>query len=323
MTSNGPVAAIDCGSNSTRLLIATHGPTGHQTLTRPMTITRLAEGVDATGELAPAAIRRTLDALVEFRSLMDDAGVEPSVSTVRMVATSAARDASNSDEFFDAAEAIVGVRPQLLSGDEEAHLSFVGATAELDPADGPFLVVDIGGGSTEFVLGTVSPEGLPDITGCLSVDLGCVRITERFFDHDPPDAAELSQALSVVALHLDDVLREIPGAPYARTMVGLAGTVSTTAAVEIGLTTYDRDAIHHFVLTKAAVEDVFRTLATERLTDRVHNPGLESQRAEVIVGGLCVLVQTMRTLGVDRCVASESDILDGLVRSLMGSGVNG
>jgi exopolyphosphatase/guanosine-5'-triphosphate,3'-diphosphate pyrophosphatase len=137
---------------------------------------------------------------------------------------------------------------------------------------------------------------------------------------DPPDAAELSQALSVVALHLDDVLRAIPGAPDARTMVGLAGTVSATAAVEIGLATYDREAIHHFGLTKAAVEDVFRTLATERLADRVHNPGLEPQRAEVIVGGLCVLVQTMRTLGFDRCVASESDILDGLVRSLLGPG---
>lgn len=317
--SNPPVvAAIDCGTNSTRLLVATDGPDGPRTITRPMTITRLGAGVDHTGVLDDAAVRRTLDALASYRQLMDEAGVVPSASTVRMVATSAARDAANRDAFFDAAEAIVGVRPQLLTGDEEALLSFVGATAELDPADGPFLVVDIGGGSTEYVLGSVGPDGLPDVVGSLSVDLGCVRVTERYLHHDPPAPEELSQALSVVALHLDDVAREVPGAAEAATLVGLAGTVSATAAVELGLADYDRDRIHHLELTKAAVEDVFRTLATESVADRVHNPGLEPGRADVIVGGLCVLVQTMRSLGFATCRVSEADILDGLVRSLLG-----
>ena len=318
MTSAGPVAAIDCGTNSTRLLIATAGGEGRlHTIQRLMTITRLGEGVDDSGTLGDAAVRRTLDALTAYRHVMADAGVEPSPETVRMVATSAARDAANRDEFFNAAAAVVGVAPQLLSGDEEAMLSFVGATADLDTADGPFLVVDIGGGSTEFVLGSIGADGLPDVSGSLSVDLGCVRVTERFLHHDPPAPEELSQALSVVTLHLDDVLREIPGAPEARTLVGLAGTVSTTAAVELGLASYDRDAIHHFELTKPAVEDVFRTLATERLADRVHNPGLEPGRADVIVGGLCVLVQTMRSLGFEQCLVSEADILDGLAMSLL------
>lgn len=311
------VAAVDCGTNSTRLLIARRGANGLETLDRRMTITRLGAGVDRTGRLDPAAIARTTEVLASYRGVMDTFGIVPSAATVRAAATSAARDAANRDEFFSAATEALGVTPELLSGTEEAALSFTGATADLDPALGPFLVVDIGGGSTEFVLGSVGADGTPEVEGALSVDLGCVRVTERFLAGDPPLPEELSAALSVIQLHLDDVAREIPGAGGARTLVGLAGTVSATASVELGLDTYDRDAIHHLVLSKAAVEDVFRTLATESLADRLHNPGLEAQRADVIVGGLCVFVGVMRYLGFAECLVSEADILDGLAMSLL------
>jgi exopolyphosphatase/guanosine-5'-triphosphate,3'-diphosphate pyrophosphatase len=297
------VASIDCGTNSTRLLVAGEG---HTTVERLMRITRLGQGVDASGRLDPDAIERTVAVLQEYRDVMDRHGVD----RVRVAATSAARDASNRDEFFDLAEQVVGARPELLDGEAEGRLSFLGATAELDPADGPFLVCDIGGGSTEFAYGTAEAEA------SISTEMGCVRITEAWLHTDPPTAEELSQALSVIDVHLDDVTREIPAAVDATTFVGLAGTVSTAAAVELGLATYDRDRIHHFRLTKPAVEDVFRTLATERLADRVHNPGLERERADVIVGGLCVLVATMRRLGFAECLVSESDILDGLAMSL-------
>ena len=303
MTPTAPVAAIDIGTNSVRLLVSQDGRT---TLDRLMRITRLGKGVDASGRLDPDAIERTVAVLREYRDVMDRFGV----GRVRMTATSAARDAANRDEFFDAAEAAVGVRPELLSGEEEGRLSFLGATADLDPADGPFLVCDIGGGSTEFSYGTTESEAT------ISTDMGCVRITEAWLHSDPPSAEELSQAISIVEIHLDDVVREIPEATEAATFVGLAGTVSAAAAIEIGLAEYDRDRIHHFVLTKAAVEDVFRTLATEALADRIHNPGLERERADVIVGGMCVLVSIMRRLGFRECLVSEADILDGLAMSI-------
>ena len=209
------------------------------------------------------------------------------------------------------AKEIVGTEPELLSGDEEARLSFRGATAELDPARGPFLVVDIGGGSTEFIAGTDQPEA------ALSIDVGCVRITEQELHHDPPLAEELSIALSIIDAHLDDVDREVPGAAEARTFVGLAGTITTVAAIEIGLAEYDRDRIHHFGLTRAAAEDVFRTLATEAHDARVANPGLDPARGDVIVGGCCILVAIFRHWGFDECLVSEADILDGLALSLL------
>jgi exopolyphosphatase / guanosine-5'-triphosphate,3'-diphosphate pyrophosphatase len=279
---------------------------GQRTIERLMRITRLGEKVDRSQQLQPAAIERTLVVLREYREVMD----RHSVSKVRITATSAARDAHNRDEFFDAAEAIVGARPELLSGLEEGQLSFLGATAELDPALGPFLVVDIGGGSTEFAYGTVTCEVAE------SVDIGCVRLTEQHIHHDPPRPEELVDALAVAEATIDGVRRVHPQIGDARTLVGLAGTVSTTAAVEIGLAEYDRDRIHHFVLTRAAVEDVFRTLATESHDERLANPGLEAARADVIVGGLCVFVHLFRTLGFEECLVSESDILDGLVMSL-------
>ncbi len=304
------VAAIDCGTNSTRLLIA--GPAG-DTRDRRMRITRLGQGVDETKRLAPSAIERTVAVLREYRQAMDDAGV----GAVRITATSAARDAANREEFFTAAEAIVGSRPELLGGDEEARLSFAGATASLDPAMGPFLVVDIGGGSTEFALGPAPDGDRLTPSGAISVDVGCVRMTERFLHGDPPRPEELAQALSVVEDYLDDVRRDLPGIDEARRLVGLAGTVSSVAAVEIGLAEYDRDRIHHFVLTRQAVEDVFRTLAMEKRADRLFNPGLEAARADVIVGGCIVLVAIMRRFGFGECLVSEEDILDGLVLTML------
>jgi len=295
------VAAVDCGTNSTRLLIGD----GRRSVERLMRITRMGEGVDATGRLAPQAIDRVVGVLREFRSSMDRHGV----TRCRVTATSAARDAANRDEFFDVAEAVLGHRPELLSGIEEGRLSFAGATADLDPVDGPFLVLDIGGGSTEFVVGTTEVEGT------LSCDIGCVRLTEQWIEHDPPLPEELVACLSIAEGHVDDVLRVVPAAAGARTLVGLAGTVSCVAAVEIGLATYDRDRIHHFRISREAVEDVFRTLATETRAERLENPGMEEDRADVIVGGVAILVKVMRQMGFDECLVSESDILDGLVAS--------
>jgi exopolyphosphatase/guanosine-5'-triphosphate,3'-diphosphate pyrophosphatase len=309
--SERPVAAVDLGTNSTRVLVARLPDDGPlETLERRSLITRLGQGVDQSGQLAPEATERTLDCLRGYRSLLD----EHVVDRVRVAATSAARDAANREEFFDAVEQVVGARPELLTGAEEGRLAFRGATGELDPTLGPFLVVDIGGGSTEFILGAA--EDPREVAGVLSVDVGCVRLTEKFLVHDPPQPEELTAAISLTDAYLEDVARELPGVAEARTLVGVAGTITTVAAVELGLMIYDRDKIHHFHLTREAAEDVFRTLATEARVDRIHNPGLEEARADVIVGGCCVLVALLRRFGFDEMVVSESDILDGLALSL-------
>ncbi len=303
-------AAIDIGTNSARLLVGDlDDPNGEiVTLARHMTITRLGQGVDESRRLAPESIDRTVAALRAYRAIIDELG---GVDLIRATATSAARDASNRAEFFDPATDALGVTPELLSGAEEARLSFLGATTGLAAvAPGPYLVVDIGGGSTEFVFGTNEPEAL------ISVDIGCVRLTEAWLHSDPPTAEELSQAVHVVREHLADVARAIPGAARAATLVGLAGTVSSMAMIEQGLAAYDRDRVHHFRLSKAAAEDCFRTLATEAIEDRRHNPGLEPGRVDVIVGGAIVLVSILRTFGFGEVLTSEADILDGLVRDL-------
>ena len=296
------LAAIDCGTNSTRLLIKDGG----RAIERRMVITRLGRGVDASGRLDPDAIERTIDVLREYQALIDEHGVE----RTRIVATSAVRDASNAEDFFAAASAVVGARPELLSGVEEGELGLAGATAELDPGDGPFLVIDIGGGSTECMVGTDHVEEVR------SFDLGCVRLTEKHLEHDPPAPEELSNAIAEAMSWFDDLVREVPAVNAARTVVGLAGTISTVASVEIGLAEWDRDVIHHYRLSRDAIEEVFRTLATESLADRLHNPGLEPARADVIVGGCCALVAFVRRLGIEEVLVSESDILDGLIASL-------
>jgi exopolyphosphatase/guanosine-5'-triphosphate,3'-diphosphate pyrophosphatase len=302
------IGSVDMGTNSTRVLVAEPRDGTLHILDRRQTITRLGQDVNATGRLADEAVERTLACLRDYREILDRHGVE----RIRAAATSAARDAANRDEFFDAVEDTIGVRPELLSGTEEGRMSFLGATGDLDHALGPFLVVDIGGGSTEFIVGTDAVEGV------ISVDVGCVRLTEKFLEHDPPLPEELTASISLTDAYLEDVVREVPGVAEARTLVGVAGTITTVAAVELGLATYDRDAIHHFRLTHDAAEDVFRTLATESRAQRIHNPGLEEARADVIVGGCCVLVALFRRFGFDEMIVSEADILDGLALSLVG-----
>jgi exopolyphosphatase/guanosine-5'-triphosphate,3'-diphosphate pyrophosphatase len=302
------LAGIDIGTNSTRLLVADVDGRDRDArvtpLDRRMRITRLGQGVDASRRLHTDAIARTLDALREYRVAMDELGVE----AVRAAATSASRDAANRDDFFVPATELLGVEPELLTGEEEGGLSFLGATAGLaEPA--PYLIVDIGGGSTEFVVGTTEPEAL------VSVDIGCVRLTEQYLVSDPPQPEELSQAVSIVRDHLADVDREIPAIRNAQSLVGLAGTITTIAAIDMGLPEYDSEKIHHYRLEKAAAEDVFRTLATESTAERRHNPGLEPGRVDVIVGGAIVLVTILRHFGFDSVLVSEADILDGLVRS--------
>jgi len=297
------VGAIDCGTNSTRLLVTD----GNGQIERLMRITRLGEGVDATGRLAPAAIERTLEALRDYRQVLDSHGV----GAVRMSATSAARDAGNREEFFGPAAQIVGVAPELLSGDEEGRLSFAGATADVAGVPAPYLVVDIGGGSTELVVGEDSPIGVH------SIDVGCVRLAEKFLRHDPARPEELTNALSEVREGLEEATQRVPALRTAATMIGLAGTVTTVAAVDIGLAAYDGDRIHHYWLSRHAAEEVFRTLATETRSQRLGNPGLEEARADVIVGGCVVLVAVLRYFNLEGCLVSESDILDGLAMSLL------
>jgi exopolyphosphatase/guanosine-5'-triphosphate,3'-diphosphate pyrophosphatase len=296
-------AAVDCGTNSTRLLISD----GRTQIERHMRVTRLGAGVDRTGRLDPEAIERTLAVMRDYREIMD----RYEVAGVRIAATSASRDAANRQDFFGPATDILGAAPELISGSEEAELSFRGATADMGELTGRSLVVDIGGGSTEFALGG------DELESSLSVDMGCVRMTEKHLQHDPPLPEELTNCLAEVEQHLDDVAREVPGAGAADRFIGLAGTVTTVAAVELGLLEYDRDAIHHFVLTREAAEDVFRTLATEAIEDRRHNPGLDPGRVDVIVGGCCVLVGIFRYFGFPECIVSEADILDGLILSQM------
>ena len=296
-------AAIDCGTNSTRLLIGNK----FETLDRQMKITQLGQELDESGELSSKAMNRVLDALKDFRGSLD----VHEVSEVRMVATSAARDASNSEDFFNQVESTIGVRPELLTGEEEGRLAFEGAIAELKSFEGPFLILDIGGGSTEFVFGNEKAENVH------SSQMGCVRLAEEFFDNDPPLPEELHACLSVIGGHVDDASREIPEIGSGVTLVGLAGTVSCVAAIEIGLERYNREKIHHFHLSKDAVEDVFRTLATENRLERISNPGHEEDRADVIVAGTAILVKVMRQLGFTECLVSESDILDGILYSML------
>jgi exopolyphosphatase / guanosine-5'-triphosphate,3'-diphosphate pyrophosphatase len=311
------LAAVDMGTNSTRLLVAESDGGGAagplNTVERHMHITRLGQGVNATKRLHPDAVERTLAVLRKYRDVMDSNGVEG----VRATATSAARDAANRDDLLGPAAEILGTPVELLSGQDEGRLTFLGATTGLD-APSPHLVVDIGGGSTEFSVGTETLPGAPgghEVAGILSIDVGCVRLTEAWLHSDPPAPEELSQAISVVDAYLADVDRDLPAAGQAPTLIGVAGTVTTVAAVEIGLAEYDPEILHHFRLTREAAEDVFRTLATERAADRRHNPGLEPARVDVIVGGAAVLVAVMRHWAFDELIVSEADILDGLVRS--------
>lgn len=294
-------AAIDIGTNSVRLLVV--DAEGRE-LERTMRMTRLGQGVDVTGVLAPEAIARTTAVLAEYAARLRGYGV----TRLRAVATSAARDAQNGADFFDAAEAALGVRPELLSGDAEARLSFLGATRGLPASDGPFLIIDLGGGSTEFVLGSDHPEQ------AISLQMGCVRMTERHLKSDPPTRAELSAVEHDVRRELERA-RAVIDVRRARSVVGLAGTVTALSAMQLGLTSYDATRTHHSRVTAEQIAELTERLARATIAER-REMLAEPARAEIIVGGALVLSTSMRELGLVELLVSEHDILDGLVASL-------
>ncbi len=295
------VAAVDIGTNSARLLIT---DAAGREIVREMHITRLGQGVDVTGSLHPDAIARTVRVLADYGELMRKHGV----SKIRATATSAARDAQNRDDFFNAAQAALSVMPELLAGEEEASLSFRGATQGIDTALGPFLIVDIGGGSTEFVLGKTEPEAL------ISVDMGCVRMTERHLKSNPPTLAELDACLEDVTGILQRVRRAVP-VERAKRMIGLAGTITSLGAMAKGLKHYDPTQTHGMTLTRVDVETLFHKLSRADLVGR-RELLPDPKRADVIVGGAAVLVAILREFAIEELTVSESDILDGLAASL-------
>jgi exopolyphosphatase/guanosine-5'-triphosphate,3'-diphosphate pyrophosphatase len=268
-----------------------------------MHMTRLGQGVDVTGQLASDAIARTLAVLERYRAQAEGAGV----ARLAAIATSAARDAGNGAQFLDAAELALGVRPELLSGDEEARLSFIGATADIAPDEGPFLIIDLGGGSTELVFGEREPEAM------VSLQLGCVRMTERHLKSDPPTRLELETCVADVRRVLDAVT-SIPTS-RARRAVGLAGTVTALAGMQLGLRDYDASRTHHSVLTLEQVEAAFAQLSALSVARR-RQLLAQPERAEVIVGGAAVLVTLLRHFEIRSLLVSEHDILDGLAARL-------
>jgi exopolyphosphatase/guanosine-5'-triphosphate,3'-diphosphate pyrophosphatase len=302
------VAAIDCGTNSTRLFVVDEKG---RPLERLMRITRLGEGVDATGKLSVDAIDRCVAVLSEYRQVMTRRGVV----RARMVATSAARDASNGSVFLAAAAEATGVTPELLTGQEEGSLSMAGAVADLDPGDGPFLVVDIGGGSTELVAG--SGPGDDDLE-VVSLQIGCVRLSERYLASDPPRPEELAAAEAMVAETLASAADAHPRLREAHRLVGLAGTVSTLSSLAQGLESYDRDRVHHSVLTADQVSHWYRTLASEDRAARLARTGMVKGREDIIVGGAMILHLVMDGFDMTECLVSEADILDGMVAGLLG-----
>jgi exopolyphosphatase/guanosine-5'-triphosphate,3'-diphosphate pyrophosphatase len=305
-SSIGAVAAIDCGTNSTRLLITDEDG---RSLVRLMRITRLGEGVDASRKLASEAIERTVLVLREFRTVMD----QHRIIRARMVATSAVRDALNGEEFLQAASRVTGIDAELLAGDEEGSLAYAGATMDVPPAAGDDVVVDIGGGSTELVV-----EHAGRIQA-ISLDLGCVRLTERNLRHDPPSSEEVERARRVIAGELDRAQRSVGALGNlgaGSRLIGLAGTVSTLAALEQHLADYDRERIHHFVLTEEAVTRWCDLLLQETSAARSKRPGMVAGREDVIAGGALVLREVMGRFGFDQCLVSEADILDGIAASL-------
>jgi exopolyphosphatase/guanosine-5'-triphosphate,3'-diphosphate pyrophosphatase len=306
---NRRVAAVDCGTNSIRLLIADVDP-DRATLTdvdRQMEIVRLGQGVDTTGRLAPEALDRTLKALSGYAALIADRGAE----AVRMVATSATRDAANADEFVRRVTQILGTGPEVLSGDEEARLSFLGATAELGPqVPSPYLVVDIGGGSTEFVLGAGG-----EVTSALSVNIGCVRMTERHLQADPPSAAQITAATADIDAAVARAAAVVD-ATQARTLVGLAGSVTTVAGIALGLPGYDADQLHHAQISAAQVHEVTTRLLGQTRADRARIPVMHPGRIDVIGAGALILDRIMTRLGFADVLVSEHDILDGIAWSI-------
>lgn len=311
------VAAIDCGTNSIRLLVADADEHGRLTdVTRLMRIVRLGQGVDATGAFAPEAIERTRVALSEYAEAIRDTGA----TAVRMVATSATRDASNREEFFAMTREILsavipGAEAEVITGDEEARLSFSGAVGELDPSEGPFVVVDLGGGSTEVVLG--------DDTGvhaAYSTDVGCVRVTERCLHDDPPTGAQIDAAREFAADRLAQAFARVP-VEQARTWVGVAGTMTTLSAVAQDLPEYDPERVHLSRLTVRQLHDVANRLVSMTHDERAALGPMHPGRVDVIGGGAVVTTvladELARRAGIDELVVSEHDILDGIAMSVL------
>jgi exopolyphosphatase/guanosine-5'-triphosphate,3'-diphosphate pyrophosphatase len=307
------VAAVDCGTNSLRLLLADIDPgrPGLTDVVRRMEIVRLGQGVDQTGRLAPEALARTMAVLREYADVIARSGAQ----AVRMVATSATRDADNAAEFVRLVKEVLGVAPEVLTGDEEAMLSFTGATAELaaGPDPGPFLVADIGGGSTEFVLGEAGRRPAHTI----SVNIGCVRMTERHLHGDPPARQEVGAAVADIDAALDIVAAAVP-ARDARTLIGLAGSVTTVAAIAMGLPAYDAARIHHARVAAADAHAVTRGLLAQTRAERAALGVMHPGRADVIGGGALVLDRLMQRFGFTEVLVSEHDILDGMAWSLAG-----
>jgi exopolyphosphatase/guanosine-5'-triphosphate,3'-diphosphate pyrophosphatase len=322
------VAAIDCGTNSLRLLIADIDPARNELsdIARRMEIVRLGQGVDATGRLAPEALERTFRVLADYAAEIREQGA----AAVRMVATSATRDASNADEFARGVRDILGVPAEVISGGEEARLSFTGATAELSGNEAshatpggllpPYLVLDIGGGSTEFVVGGSSgADGDEPGLAAISVDIGSVRLTERHLHQDPPPAAQIEAARTDIRAALAEVAASIP-AGRARTLVGLAGSVTTVAAIALGLPAYDPGRSHHAVLAVADVHRVTAQLLGQTRAERATIGALHPGRIDVIGAGALILDEIMAQFGFAEVVISEHDILDGIAWSIADHG---
>jgi exopolyphosphatase/guanosine-5'-triphosphate,3'-diphosphate pyrophosphatase len=300
----GPVAAIDCGTNSTRLLVA---DAGGRPLERLMRITRLGQGVDRDGSLDEQAMKRTIDVLAEFRRVMNHHGV----TRTRATATAAARDAENAGEFARRVTEVLGIAPEVLDGAEEGRLTYLGATADLDPAGGPYLLLDVGGGSTELVGGAAR-----DPTA-VSLELGCVRCSERFFEHDPPLPSELAALRSHVRQLVTRTLDAHRSLRGAAQLIGVAGTVAALVRLDQGIVVYDRSRVHHARLRLDAMERLLGELSAVPVARRLEWPALEAERADVIVGGATVLAETTAALGFEVLTASESDLLDGVVAELL------
>ncbi|AJF65544.1 Ppx/GppA phosphatase family protein [Streptomyces vietnamensis] len=300
------VAGIDCGTNSIRLLVAdVHPETGDLIeLDRRMTIVRLGQGVDKTGRLAPEALERTFAACREYAAVIKELGAE----RLRFVATSASRDAENRQDFVDGVVEILGVEPEVITGDQEAEFSFTGATGSLH-GDDRRLVLDIGGGSTEFVVGNRHVEA------ARSVDIGCVRLTERHVRHDPPTAEEVAAIRADVRTALDLAAETVP-IDTADTLVGLAGSVTTVAAIALGLPEYDSEKVHHSRITAAQVAEVTDRLLASTHDERAAIPVIHPGRVDVIIAGALVLREIVERVGASEVVVSEHDILDGIALSV-------
>jgi exopolyphosphatase / guanosine-5'-triphosphate,3'-diphosphate pyrophosphatase len=305
------VAAVDCGTNSLRLLVADidHDRPRLTDVARRMEIVRLGQGVDQTGRLAPEALARTTRVLRDYAEVIADTAAD----AVRMVATSATRDASNAAEFTRQVKEILGVAPEVLTGSQEAVLSFTGATAELAKLPGSVLVTDIGGGSTEFVIG---PPGTAAVHA-ISVDIGCVRMTERHLHGDPPSGAEVAAATADIDAALDAVTGAVP-VRQARTLIGLAGSVTTVAGIAMGLPAYDASRIHHARVSAADVHEVARSLLAQTRAVRAAIGVMHPGRVDVIGGGALILDRIMQRFGFGEVLVSEHDILDGIAWSLAG-----